>query len=391
MNGVRFIRQNGGLGRKLEGEDHISGIIVYGENTVSQRLLLSQEDLAINNITVESNPVLFYHVSEFFRIAPGAKLYMQSLTTSDGLYSEVKTMQSFAQNSLRQLAICDYKSSITGLSTRLNKLQEIATELGSRNTPLSILLSMKVQTSDIANIPNLRTLNADRVSVVLAQDVGGLGGFLNTTSPSLSAIGSVLGSTAKAKVHESIAWVEKQNLVSNAYPKSLTGGTDKAMEMDVVGLCDGSNISDYSPAQLDAILNKGYIIAVKHTGITGSYFYDSATATALDSDFAYIENNRSIDKAIREINKVLVPKISAPTYVDASTGMLSPIDIAGLEALCDNVLEQMQRDGELSGFSVNINPNQAILKTSRLEVIVKLVPVGTLREIVVKIGLTTKK
>ena len=46
----------------------------------------------------------------------------------------------------------------------------------------------------------------------------------------------------------------------------------------------------------------------------------------------------------------------------------------------------MKRNGELSGYKVYINPRQRILQTSKLEVVLKIVPVGTMREIEVAIG-----
>lgn len=55
--------------------------------------------------------------------------------------------------------------------------------------------------------------------------------------------------------------------------------------------------------------------------------------------------------------------------------------------MCEEPLDQMKREGELSGYRVFINPKQKVLQNSKLEVIVKIVPVGTLREIEVKIGL----
>ena len=51
----------------------------------------------------------------------------------------------------------------------------------------------------------------------------------------------------------------------------------------------------------------------------------------------------------------------------------------------------MKRNGEISGYAVSINPNQKLLKTSKLEIVVKIVPVGAIRTIEVKIGLTLKK
>ena len=124
--------------------------------------------------------------------------------------------------------------------------------------------------------------------------------------------------------------------------------------------------------------------------MTGTFFNDSFTATALTSDYAYLENNRTIDKAIRSINRVLLPKVSGPAYVEPESGKLDFSTIKSLEALADDMLSQMKKDSELSGYKVSINPNQQVLRTSKLEVVIKLVPVGTLREIIVKIGLTLK-
>lgn len=73
MNGVKFIRENGGLGRIQEGTDFISGLIVYGETAVEQRLILSVDELDKAGITAESNPVLHYHASEFFRVNGGSE------------------------------------------------------------------------------------------------------------------------------------------------------------------------------------------------------------------------------------------------------------------------------------------------------------------------------
>lgn len=388
MNGVKFIRENGGLARQLPGNDHISGLIVYGETDAQKRLVLAAkeaEDLAV------SNPVLFYHVQEFFRINEGAKLYIQGVATSDVQYTEVKILQNFAEGNIRQLAVCDFKTPLSSLTNAIAKLQQIATDLGNQNIPLSVLLSVKTTATDIAALANLHTLNADRVSVVLGQDAGGKGSFLAQTTPSVSAIGAVLGAVSKAKVQESIAWVEKQNLVSTAYPKAETGSTEVARELDVLGLTDGSKIGNYTPSQLDSLHEKGYLFGTKYTGINGSYLNDSFTASALDNDFTYIENNRTIDKAIREINRVLLPKVSGPAYVDPDTGMIQASTASALESICDEVLDQMVKDGEVSGFKVYINPAQQILRTSKLEVVLKLVPVGTLREITVKIGLTLQK
>ena len=386
MNGVKFIRKNGGLGRELAGEDHISGLIVYGEAAVAPTLLLSVEELVGKGITHTANPVLHYHISEFFRINEGAKLYVQSVASADGNYTEVKTLQAFAQGKLRQIAVCDFKTELSGLDNALSKLNTIGKELAKRITPVSLLYSFKLKAEDIANLPDLRTKSAELVSVVIGQDGAGRGAYITETTPSVSCIGVALGALSKAQVHESIAWVEKQNLVSIAYNKGLTGDVLRALELDVPAFADGTKLSALTPAQVESLHGKGYIFLTQYAGNAGTYFNDSFTATAANSDFAYIENNRTIDKAIRELNRVLVPKISGPAYIDPDTGNLQTATVSAISALCEEPLDAMNRNGELSGYKVYINPRQRILQTSKLEVVLKIVPVGTMREIEVAIG-----
>lgn len=386
MNGVKFIRKNGGLGRNLAGEDHISGLIVYGETALPVTLILSVEELNGKGITPTKNPVLHYHISEFFRINEGAQLYVQSVESSDGNYTEMKTLQAFAGGKLRQIAVCDFKTELTGLDNALSKLNAIGKELAKRITPVSILYSFKLKTEDIANLPDLHTKSAELVSVVIGQDGAGRGAYIAQTTPSVSSIGACLGALSKASVHESIGWVEKQNLVSTAYDKALTGDTLQALELDVPAFADGTKLGSLTPAQVEALHSKGYIFLIQYAGNAGTYFNDSFTATATTNDFAYMENNRTIDKAIRELNRVLVPKISGPAYIDPDTGNLQTATVSAIEALCEEPLDAMKRNGELSGYKVYINPRQRILQTSKLEVVLKIVPVGTMREIEVAIG-----
>lgn len=388
MNGVKFIRENGGLGRTLASEDATSGLIVYGETAVEKALILSVEELEALGVSATSHPVLHYQVSEFFRINLGAKLYVQAVATSDQNYTEVKVLQNFAQGKIRQLAVCDFKTASSNLQTCVKKLQAIAKELGQRITPLSILFSLKIQTSEMTSLPDLHAMESDKVSVIIGQDGAGRGNFLHQTNPSLSCIGTILGALSKAQVHESVAYVERQNLVTTTYDKALTGDEWKALELDVPAFCDGSKLGDYTPQQLDSLNDKGYIFLTQYAGNAGTYANDSFTASPLNSDYAYIENNRTLDKAIRAVNRVLVPKISAPVYIDPDTGYLEAANVAALEALCDEPLDEMKRNGELSGYRVYIEPRQNVLQKSKLEVVIKIVPVGTLRQIEVKIGLT---
>lgn len=388
MNTVSFKRQGGGLGRRLPGEDHVSGIVFYGLADVNKVEIVEVDQLDTLGLTVALQPVIHYHVSEYFRINPGSKIYIVSKLLNDGQFNEVKQLQQFAEGKLRQVGVVDLLSPFATIVTNAQTLNTILNELALANMPCSGVLSIhNLTAANILALPNLRTINCERLSVCIGQDGSGRGDYVSGIfGKKIGIIGATLGAISKANVHESIGWVEKQNLVSGTYAKSLTNNIVVARELDVIQFVDGKLVTDLSAVQIQAINDKGYIFLMKHIGYTGSFFNDSYTATSVDSDFMTIENNRSIDKAQRGVYIKLLPKISGPIYIDPTSGLISEDSIASLEAIASIALEQMERDGEISGFKVFINPNQDVLATSKITVTLKIVPVGVLREIVVNIG-----
>ncbi|MBF2708779.1 DUF2586 family protein [Flavobacterium soyangense] len=388
MNTVSFNRQGGGLGRQLPGEDHISGLVFYGLPELAKVEIIEVEQLATMGITAVSHPVIHYHVSEYFRVNPGSKLYIVSKLLNDGQFNDVKQLQQFAEGKIRQIGVVDLLTVFATIVTASEALNSRLNELAIANMPCSGVISFhNITNANLLALPNLRVLSCERLSVCIGQDGSGRGNYVSGIfGKKVGIVGATMGAISKAKVHESIGWVEKQNLVTGTYAKSLTDDLVVARELDVVKFIDGTLVSDFTPAQIQAINDKGYLFPMKHIGYTGTFFNDSYTATAVDSDFMTIENNRAIDKAQRGVYVKLLPKISGPIYIDPATGLISEDSIASLEAIASIALEQMERDGEVSGFKVFINPDQDVLASSKITVTLKVVPVGVLREIVVNIG-----
>ncbi|MEG3973460.1 DUF2586 family protein [Microcoleus sp. herbarium8] len=388
MNTVSFNRKDGGLARQLPGEDHISGLIVYGQPSVDKTLLIEVEGLAQIGITPVSHPVVHYHVSEYFRINPGSKLYLVSVALNDGQFIAIKQLQQYAEAKIRQIGIVDLLTPFADLQTASTTIKGALNELANLNKPLQAVYSIHTMTAaNLLALPILHTFDNERFSVCIGHDGSGRGNYVSgIVAKKVGIVGATLGTISRAKVHESIGWVEKQNLVTGTYPKALTGNAVVARELDVPAFVDGTLLSDLTPAQIQSINDKGFLFLIKHIGYTGTFFNDSYTCTALDSDFATIENNRTMDKAQRGVYVKLLPKISGPIYINPDTGGINADSIASLEALGAMPLEQMERDGEISGFKIFINPNQDVLSTSKLEVTLKVVPVGVMREITVNLG-----
>ena len=60
-----------------------------------------------------------------------------------------------------------------------------------------------------------------------------------------------------------------------------------------------------------------------------------------------------------------------------------------IETVAKLALEDMEKAGELSGFLVEIDPDQNVLASSTVEFVIKNVAVGVFRNGVINIGFTT--
>ncbi|HRO76865.1 MAG TPA: DUF2586 family protein, partial [Crocinitomicaceae bacterium] len=160
----------------------------------------------------------------------------------------------------------------------------------------------------------------------------------------------------------------------------LGGGLEKAAIGD-------AEISTLGVSDLNTLNDHGLLFLRTHTGITGLFWNDAPTCTAVTDDFAYLENNRTIDKATRLIRTTFLPTLNSPIYVNPQTGQLAPNVVKSLEALGKKTInDSMLTPGEISGFDFVIDPEQDILATSQLEAVLTIIPVGTARKIIVKIG-----
>lgn len=380
MNDIRFIKQQGGLSRALPGEDHISALLFFSDDkpqgwTSKDMVQITSPENAVTLGIAKNSAnfgVMYYHIAEFFRINPGATLFVGIFSVPQTLdFTEVKTMQRASAGKIRQVGVYVTTSFAT---TMLESLQAVADALDTEHMPLSFLLGADIHDmADLTTLDDLRALECPKVSMVIGQDGSndGYNLFLDTTK-SISCLGAALGAVSLAKVNECIGWVEKFKMSS--------------VELDVPAMGNGQLVSDLDPNLLNSLNTKGYIFLRKHVGLSGSYFNDSHTAVEATSDYAYIESNRTMDKAIRGIRTYVLPQLNGPLLVDPTSGKLAHTTVKYVEDLANEPLVQMTRDGELSGFSAVVDPDQDVLATSELVIQVVNVPLGVSRNIIVKIG-----
>jgi hypothetical protein len=389
MNGITVIRQDGGLERPAEGTDHISLLLVVGAAAAFEMDIRSAaEALTVAGFTPTAEPLLYYHINEFFRMAPGSRLVVKSVTlTTVAQFDVIKQLQAQKQGVIKQVGIHD--GTVAFSTNRYDTLQTICNDLATDNMPIVALVSPRIVSADYATLPDLTSFNKQNIGFVISQDNAGFGRAF-TANALVGTIGAALGAVAKSKVNESIAWVEKNNMVKGKYKNPTTNVFHSTSELDTLGFIDDINYNSFTKAQIDALDAKGYIFLRKHISLAGSYFNHSRTAAAATSDYAYIENVRTMNKAARAVYSDLLPKLSSPAYLNAEDGQLTADTVAALEEVASNGVAQMQRDGELSGYSVAIPANQPILQVPKLSVQLRAVPVGVIREFTAYVGFALK-
>lgn len=319
--------------------------------------------------------IWYYHISEFFRLQPQGALYVGFFAIpAPYTFTEITTMQTFANGNIRQIAI--YKDSAAFASGDLTTIDGVCKANVTAHKEIIALYGGDISAVvDVSTLTDLSTLTANTVTAVIGQDGAGQGAFLYLTyGKSITTLGATLGAIAFAKVNESIAWIQKFN---------ISNGT----ECDTIAFANGVLFTSATVTDsfLSTIQNLRYLFLRKFVGIAGSYFNENPTAITPSSSYAFIADNRTIQKATRGVYASLLPALNSPIILNAD-GTLTDQSAAYFVGLAEVNLIQMVRNSELSAQQVVINPTQNVLATGILVVSIKLVPTGTARNITVNIG-----
>lgn len=380
-----------GLGRRPINKDKVSGILFYNDtlpsgftttNKVKKVFSLSEAETLGLAKGSASSAVEWYHISEYFRGNPEGELWIGYFPIPVSVYdfTEIETMVNIALGEIRLLGI--YANGLTFASTQVTTIQSVINGLSDAYRQFSVFYAANMAAitpvTGWAAVTDLRTLTAKKVTTVIAESGTGEGAALAAIkSYSITSLGLALGEESKASVEQSIGNPQNFN-ISNG------------IEMELPALANGDLVSSLTSSALGGLKDKGYLVARKYTpDISGTFFERVPTAISATSDYAWIEYNRTVDKAIRLIRTALVPQLQS-TLLLKSDGTLRDDTVGYFQDLAQTPIDQMKSDSEISDGQVLINPAQDVLGTSKLTITVKIIPVGIAEEIVVNIGLTTK-
>ena len=319
--------------------------------------------------------VWHYHVSEFFRMNPTGVLWI-GVYAYNAVYTEVKTVQDYAEGQVRQCMI--YLNGTAFATSAVTAIQNVCDTLYGEDKPLVVILNPDTTTlTTLADLPNLNGLDSECVSVNIGQDLTGEGNFLYlTVGGSIGSGGTELGALSSANVSTNIAWTGQFNVTSGD-------------EFDKICFSNGVNYSTTSVSALNNLTLYKYNYLKKFgADYPGSFFQLDVTSTANTSDFARIRNNRTMQKATRQLRIALLPYLNSPIILN-SDGTLTQDIISQFKAVCERALDQMRANLEISARQISIDGTQDILTTNTLTIGVKIIPIGSAETISVNIGFAT--
>lgn len=347
--------------------------------TLSSGATLAGTLTAFSGGVASKQAVWHYHISEFFRGNPSGVLWIGFFPVpSTYTFAEITLLQTASGGSIRQVGI--YKDSAAYASGDLTTIDGvIKTYNDAKHKPLSALYAADLSAmTDITTIADLSSLTANKVSSIIGQDGIAKGGLLYlTTGKSITHLGIALGLLSASAVSEDFGEPAKFNI-------------SDGVENDVPAFANGKLLSDpsLSDSALDAIDSKRHIFGQKYVGLAGSYFNDNHCAISLSSDYAYINDNRVIDKAIRGVYTALVPYLKSKLLKNAD-GTLATTTIAFFESQALQPLYQMARDQDLGTVvpsDVYIDPTQNVTSSNLLVINIKLNENGIARNIEIPIS-----
>jgi hypothetical protein len=385
----------GGLGRRAPNKDKISGLLFYNDNkptgfgtdAVKKVFTLEQAE-ALGIVSTDSDhEVEHYHISEYFRMNPEGELWIGYYDVPAGAYSfeEIATLAEAANGEIRQMGVYTPEHNFqpadcTTIQSVIDGIADAATRT------LSILFAANISLlADLSTLTDLRTLDGRQVSVIISQDGGAAGAALFTSKAyTISTLGAHLGAVSKAPVQRSVG-----------YPAEFK--FSNGVELEVPAYGNGDLVSETPASQQGTLKSYGYTILRTYTEFSGSYSERMPCAVAATSDYAFLELNRVIAKAIRGIMSALQPELNKDVSVNTD-GTLTYETIEDFRDKARKPLQDMQSEGNISvpddndsdGFEVLIDPAQDVVSSSTLVVTVKIVPKGTTEFITLNIGLSTE-
>lgn len=368
---------NGNLLRQVNITDGVAGIVATAKTAglIGKVNTVYGLDDAINKgYTEDAEPFIYGILTEFYTEL-GGSMELWILGTEDTM-TMTQTVTSTNNNGAKKLlTVSQGRVNLVGIfrdpavaynagagfldtdvSTAVTASKALAEYQQSINRPVRFLISGRVANTDVANAYNPNTATNGYTGVVLG----------SVASNGRPAVALALARAVKYEAHIKIGSGEKGALsISSAF----------------IG---NRPIEEYTPTELDAFANAGFIILHIREGISGFFFgRDNMCST---DDFRILVYGRLIDKAQRIATATSSPFIETSVRMNPD-GTINDGDAIDMEQTIKTQLDAQMSD-QISGSDVIIPLEQDLINTNTLEMQVKIQPLGYMTWIIINLGLS---
>lgn len=399
---------NGNLGRVAPPADGISGMIVSGVAVSGQFALgdvlgpfvslAEVEALGINEAYDTTNTCAAWHqVKEFYDFGAkfggkGQKLYLMVLAKTVTMAQMCSTSNQYAkkvlntaEGKIRLLGITRtpdgaYSPTIADeleqdMWDAIDNLKALYTDQFALNRPFDAYIEGRNWDGTVADTLDLRdatdTPDAYMVSVVLGQtkEMNDYGQDV-AAALEMASVGAAMGSAAALPVQRNIGRVRNGSVYTEA-----------------AYLSNGASISTLTDAQIESMVDKGYIFLRTHLNRSGIYWSGDANAVAITNDYANKHRSRPIHKVVRIAQDVYIEDYLEDIQLNPETGRMAVEVVKSFqERITEAVNTQMTSRGELSGMSAFCDPEQDVLTDNQVDVELLPVPKGMVDAVNVTVG-----
>lgn len=395
---------HGGLVRATDTSDR-TVLLVCGATAIPGKLdhykpvflnsLYALEQLGCTEATDTANKeLLYYHTSEAFRLSPEREIWLMVVPKA-GKVSELVAQPQFLSglrsiNGVNTVGIAGLATDAT-IETAVNAAQQMVDKMREDHIYIDavVLEGLGTYIDIIAEAANLRELDAENISVIIAQDKDVA--LKDEAYNAHAAVGAALGMLSVRYVHENLGSVDIEN-----HPRTAKGTQDYSMIDLTAGrwinpaLSNGTPMTDVSKADQTTLNEKGYIYAGSFQGYTGVFLSNSHTCVDKATDYAYIEYNAVWNKAARLVRGTLIPRVRGQVKADPATGYIATDTISYWDSLVRKALDALVNAGDIADFDIYINPRQAAVSEKPFNIQVKLVANGIVHEFEIDLGFTNK-
>ncbi len=372
---VSITVQNGGLGRVAPSPDKVAGLIVT--NQVSTEIPLGTAfrittSRQVEALTAELSAFAKKELLQFYAEAgEGAELWVMPVVNTkdlgDVVSDHLDALISAGEGRIRILgvslkpgtpAITDAHP--TNFDDDIKALQAALDDLQDQIKPArAVVGSYGFAIAEKADLFDQTDYETPNVGVVLVCDTD--------AAAANPCTGLTLGRLARNDIQVNIGRVKDGPLAITA---AYIGGV-KVENIDI--------------ADMELFDDSGYLIARTFPGRSGYFFADDKTMIPQTDDFSSLARGRVIDKALTIVYDFFLEEVNENIRVEPATGRLPLQIVKYLEGECANRINR-EMGFAISDVEVDIDPAQDILATDKLEVSVRIVPVGYLKFIEVGLG-----